>query len=184
MRVLTSFEQRAKDYATEAHGDQITKYGNEPYINHSAAVVEILSIVTNSRTMLAAGWLHDVVEDTDKTLDDIYQRFGYQVASLVSEVTNASMGMKCSRALRKSIDRGHLSKASHKGKTLKLADVIVNTMDIVAKDPKFATIYLSEKWDLLGALAGGNTALYLLAEATIIKSGRLIGLDFIPEWAK
>jgi (p)ppGpp synthase/HD superfamily hydrolase len=63
--------ERAKALAIDAHGDQL--YGNEPYRTHLAAVVEILNDFGYSGSYMAAGWLHDVVEDTTidiKTIAD------------------------------------------------------------------------------------------------------------------
>ena len=62
----TDIETRARVFATAAHAaiDQRQKYTNEPYINHPAAIVEIVRSVPHTEGMIAAVWMHDVVEDT------------------------------------------------------------------------------------------------------------------------
>lgn len=80
------FVRKAYALAEEAHRTQIRKSG-EPYIIHPIGVVEILAGLQMDDKTLAAAFLHDVVEDTDYTLDDIRGRFGTEVANLVDGVT-------------------------------------------------------------------------------------------------
>src|ERR1700761_6016175 len=64
--------------------------GNEPYINHLAEVANLLALATDGTDaeLVAAGWLHDTIEDTDTTREELVERFGERVASLVVEVTD------------------------------------------------------------------------------------------------
>lgn len=80
------FIQRALDYATEAHKDQFRLSG-EPYIIHPIQVAGILAELQLDPSTIATGLLHDVVEDTDRTLDDIRNEFSEVVAFLVDGVT-------------------------------------------------------------------------------------------------
>jgi len=84
--------QEAFELAREAHADQKRKSG-EPYIIHPIAVATIVAeeLKLGANPVIAA-FLHDVVEDTDYTMDDIRQRFGDDVAFLVSVVTKKSTG--------------------------------------------------------------------------------------------
>lgn len=70
--------KKARSYAKQAHEEvqQRRKYTGDPYIVHPAAVANLVSTVTSDVEMICAAWLHDVVEDTSKTLDDIEQEFG------------------------------------------------------------------------------------------------------------
>ena len=81
--------QRAYRVAKEAHRKQKRNSG-EPYINHCVAVASILANLRVPPEVVAAGLLHDTVEDTNITLDDIRQDFGDVVASLVDGVTKLS----------------------------------------------------------------------------------------------
>ena len=87
---MQSLEERARRFATEIHAaaGQRRKYTDEPYIVHPAAVVELVRSVTDDENMLAAARLHDTVEDTGATLEDIAQQFGPEVAELVSMLTD------------------------------------------------------------------------------------------------
>ena len=84
--------QEAYELAREAHAEQKRKTG-EPYIIHPIAVATIVAeeLKLGANPVIAA-FLHDVVEDTDYTMDDIRQRFGDDVAFLVSVVTKKSTG--------------------------------------------------------------------------------------------
>jgi (p)ppGpp synthase/HD superfamily hydrolase len=172
---MTDLETRAKAFATQAHAsiDQRRKYTNEPYINHPAAVVEIVRSVPHTPEMLAAAWLHDVVEDTPVTLDQVEAEFGPEVAALVECLTDVSKPQDGNRATRRAIDREHTAKASPAAKTIKLADLIDNTRNIVALDPGFARVYLPEKLQLLAVLEEGDPTLW--AEAfRLAKDGMLL----------
>ena len=71
-------------YATIMHQGKTRKLGNYPYILHPLEVAQILSTMTDDEELIAAGILHDIVEDTDGTLEEIEERFGSRVAELVS----------------------------------------------------------------------------------------------------
>ena len=109
--------------------------------------------------MLAAAWLHDVVEDTPVTLQDIEFTFGSEVAELVENLTDVSQPQDGVRRVRKEKDRQHLAKTKPEAKTIKLADLIDNTRSIAEHDQKFAKIYLAEKRLLLEVLKEGNQTL-------------------------
>jgi len=156
-----------RDFAEKAHGDQVRKYTGEPYIRHPEEVASLLlGVGIEDRDVLSAALLHDVVEDTTATLDDIRGSFGSRVAQLVSEVTDVSKPSDGNRRTRKAMDRDHLAKASPEGQSIKLADLISNSGSILAHDPDFAKVYLAEKRELLDVLIDGNPELY--ARATYI----------------
>ena len=76
-------------FAYELHHGQYRKSG-EPYICHPVTVAGLLRDLGGSAAMIAAGFLHDVVEDTDVTIEEIEQRFGAEVKLLVEGVTKLS----------------------------------------------------------------------------------------------
>lgn len=80
---------RAFQFAYDLHEGQYRKSG-EPYIAHPVAVAEILRELGGSPAMIAAGLLHDVVEDTEVTVEDIEAKFGAEVRQLVEGVTKLS----------------------------------------------------------------------------------------------
>lgn len=169
---------RARIYATEAHQriNHRRKYNNEPYHVHLSAVAKLVASVTDNEEVIAAAWLHDTVEDTQATLEDIEEVFGMSVAELVEELTDISKPGDGNRAERKRIDRLHLSQASRRAKTVKLADLIDNCKDITRHDPRFAQVYLEEMNELLDVLADGNPQLFKHAERIHAKSVEKLGL--------
>ncbi len=80
---------RAFNFAYQLHEGQTRKSG-EPYIAHPVAVAGILRDLGGDKAMIAAGFLHDVVEDTEVTVEDIEEKFGQEVALLVEGVTKLS----------------------------------------------------------------------------------------------
>lgn len=166
----------ALGFAACAHKDQKRKYTNDPYVTHCKAVMELVARHTDDMTIICAAVLHDTVEDTNVTREDIVMVFGELVAALVMEVTDVSKPEDGNRATRKQIDREHLAKSSAKGATIKLADLIDNTSSIVKYDKDFAQIYLREKESVLPFLAHGNKALYLLAKETLRQAQLQLGI--------
>ncbi|MGB5224161.1 MAG: HD domain-containing protein [Arenicellales bacterium] len=160
--------EKAKQFATTAHKriNHQRKYNNQPYTVHLSSVANIVSTVTDDQEMIAAAWLHDVVEDTPATLYDVEQEFGKDVAELVENLTDISKPGDGNRQVRKLIDRQHIAVASQRAKTIKLADLIDNANDISSNDAKFAELYLQEMNALLEVLDEGDTALYKRAWKT------------------
>ena len=85
-------------YATIMHQGAVRKFGDTPYIFHPLEVAQILSTMTNDEEIITAGILHDIVEDTDGTLQEIEKRFGKRVAELVSTDTESDYPGKERRA--------------------------------------------------------------------------------------
>lgn len=165
--------EKARVFATAAHAAvaQLRKYTNEPYIVHPAEVVSIVSMTEGvTAEMLAAAWLHDVVEDTGVTIETIRSIFGEEIAELVGWLTDVSRPEQGNRATRKAIDRAHTAMASAEAQTIKLADLISNCTSIVEHDADFAKTYLEEKRLLLEVLTKGNKELWVRA-SEIVKNG-------------
>ncbi len=178
---------RAEAFATHAHTriDQRRKYTNAPYVEHLSATAKLVASVTNDFATLAAAWLHDSVEDTSATIQDLEKEFGAEVATLVAALTDVSTSADGNRAARKEIDRVHLSKAPAKAKTVKLADLINNCVDISANDARFARTYLVEMEALLGALEGGEPRLMHLALRTLARCNLKVGRkSLLPQLAR
>ncbi len=78
---------RARTFATQAHRriNQLRKYTKQPYEVHLKSVAEIVQRVSDTPEMIAAAWLHDVVEDTPVTLDDVERTLGSPVLGVIPQ---------------------------------------------------------------------------------------------------
>lgn len=164
---VSDIERSALAFAKDAHEsiDQRRKYTNEPYIVHPIAVAEIVKTVTHKDEMVAAALLHDTVEDTDTTIEDIDREFGAEVADLVYWLTDVSKPEDGNRKVRKQKDLEHIAKAPAAAKTIKLADLCDNTLTIKEHDPDFWRVYRHEKLRLLEVLKQGDKTLWDRAAA-------------------
>lgn len=161
-RVTSDMEERAREFAVNAHTriGHLRKYHKLPYATHLHNVAALVASVTDDPETLAAAWLHDVVEDTPATLEDVEKSFGRSIASLVESLTDVSRPRDGNRSVRKELDRRHLAKANRQAKTIKLADLIDNCRDICQNDARFARVYLGEMAKLLEVLQEGDANLY------------------------
>jgi hypothetical protein len=171
--------KKARDFATRMHRriDHRRKYTNQPYDTHLKAVAEMVTRVTDDAEMVAAAWLHDVVEDTPVTLEQVRKAFGAGVAALVDELTDVSRASDGNRAVRKAIDREHSARASARAKTVKLADLLDNCRDIRRGDPGFARVFFPEAQALLPALREGDRRLHAKLAREIETGMRTLGIS-------
>lgn len=154
-----------------AHADQTRKYTEEPYILHPLDVaLRIESLKEFTDDMVCAGLLHDVVEDTAVTKDEIFNVFGDKISSLVADLT-WTPDKKILRKIRQKLLYEKLKHLGKDSKTIKLADIISNSVnlseDIV--DPKFVRLYLPEQYAKIQSLKGGDENLFLEAKKLVEK---------------
>jgi GTP diphosphokinase / guanosine-3',5'-bis(diphosphate) 3'-diphosphatase len=131
---ITAFVLRASKFACERHRDQKRKDGQLPYINHPIEVAELLSAVAgvDDRNILAAAVLHDTVEDTGTTFEELSLLFGKTVADLVMECTD---NKSLPKAQRKQLQVEHAAHKSPAAKLIKVADKISNLRSIMCCPP-------------------------------------------------
>lgn len=153
---------KARTYATAAHGavGQRRKYTNEPYITHPTAVAELVRAHGGTRDMIAAAYLHDVIEDTQLTFDDLKEAFGESIAWKVDALTNKAGKEDGNRVQRFVINcRALINSLDEETMVIKLCDLLHNTSSIVEHDHGFAAIYLAEKEfmmdEIFGLMKGG-----------------------------
>lgn len=161
-----SFIREAEVFSIAAHAavGQKRKYTGEPYHLHPLEVAARVSETEYcTEEMIMAALLHDVVEDTQVSLDLIARQFGIIVAMYVEQLTDVSKRGDGNRAARKALDLAHTARASPEAKTIKLADLISNSRSILQHDPEFAKVYLAEKRALLQVLTEGDPTLYRIA---------------------
>ena len=125
----------AAELAAHRHNGMARKgRGNEPYINHLAEVANLLATATEGvdAEIVAAGWLHDSIEDTDTTRAELAQTFSERVASLVVECTDDMSLPKAERRRKQIEDAPHKSSGA---KLIKIADKISNIGSRIRSDP-------------------------------------------------
>ena len=151
---METHAQTAYIYATAAHAavGQRRKYTDEPYIVHPARVAVTVAKFGGTDEMIAAAYLHDVVEDTGVSIVDIQDMFGTDVALIVDGLTDVSVPEDGNRAVRKAIDRQHSADARYEAQFVKCADIMDNASDIGDNDPSFNVIYRKEMVLLLEVL--------------------------------
>jgi len=150
---------KALKFAARAHGDQKRKYTGEPYVVHLIEVAELVAEADTDGRVVIAALLHDVLEDTAVTYEDLKAEFGVPIAWLVRQLTDVSKLEDGNRAERKKIDLAHLSQALAEAQTIKYADLISNSRSITKHDPGFARVYMREKAAILRVLTLGNAKL-------------------------
>ena len=126
---------RALAFASRKHSQQRRKDADaSPYINHPIALVSILAVEAgiNDRDTLCAALLHDTIEDTKTSVEELVEAFGGSVASLVQEVTDDKQLLKAERKLRQVEHAAHLSP---RARAVKLADKIANLRDVADSPP-------------------------------------------------
>lgn len=139
---------RAIRFANRKHREvgQRRKWSGKPYITHPVAVVRLLMRYTEpTEAMLIAAALHDTVEDTKTTFDEIDEHFGKEVRDLVYWLTDVAKPEDGNRAARMRINRDHIESAPAEAQTIKAADSAHNLMDCVATAGGFAFKYVPEK---------------------------------------
>src|SRR5450631_3923740 len=122
------------EFAAAKHRNQRRKDAEaSPYINHPLQVAHVLATEggVSDLTTLMAAVLHDTVEDTETTYDELIERFGRKVADVVMEVTDDKALVKADRKRRQVEQAPHMSK---RAALVKLADKTCNLRD-VAKNP-------------------------------------------------
>lgn len=165
---------------------QFRKNSKLPYIVHPVSVAMILYTLVPDVTveMLCAALLHDTIEDTNTTFDEIVEHFGMQIALLVEMLTDVSTKEDGNRAVRKRIDLAHTAIASPIAKTIKLADTIHNSYNIGLYHKKFAPVYMAEKVQFLNVLTEGNSVLYGIANDILIAYNEGSNIKDIPSLSK
>jgi GTP diphosphokinase / guanosine-3',5'-bis(diphosphate) 3'-diphosphatase len=126
---------RAYHFAAVRHVDQRRKgAAGEPYTNHLSEVAELVAQATKGSDpdLIIAAVLHDTVEDTATTLDELQHLFGARVAALVAEVTDDKSLPKDER---KRLQIEHAAHASHGAQIIKLADKTSNVRALKASPP-------------------------------------------------
>ena len=139
---LTDLEKKAWNFANKAHSGVRRKFSGDPYFEHVRKVFKILKKVDTNEILGTAALLHDVVEDTDFTYDDIKSEFGVKVADLVKELTSINELVSVMGKPGYLLDK--MVTMSDDALTIKLCDRLQNLSDHFSASEKFRIKYYSE----------------------------------------
>jgi GTP diphosphokinase / guanosine-3',5'-bis(diphosphate) 3'-diphosphatase len=165
-------------FAAEKHRHQRRKDAEaSPYINHPIALADVLANeggVTDT-VVLCAAVLHDTIEDTDTTADELQQQFGAAVAAVVLEVTDDK---RLDKAVRKQLQIDHAPHASREAKLVKLADKICNLRDLLAAPPADWPLARTQAYfdwavQVVDGLRGVHPGLEAVFDALVARRGEL-----------
>ena len=163
--------EQVKDFAAAAHEGQRRKYADEAYINHPVRVSEYCLRFTKSLPIAAAALLHDVLEDTTvtasemesflmSTMSDGEARHTMRLVKDLTDVYTHAAYPDRNRRWRKEKETERLSHAHPDAHTVKYADILDNTRDIVGSGDDFAPKFLQECRVLLKKMPKGNPGMY------------------------
>lgn len=155
---------RAADFAARRHVAQHRKgTAREPYVNHLAEVATLLAetAAEPDAALVAAGWLHDTLEDTQTDREALEQLFGPRVAALVAEVTDDKSLPKAERKRRQVEAAPHKSAGA---KAIKIADKTSNLRSLTASPPEGwerqrIADYIAWAGEVVAGCRGTNAAL-------------------------
>lgn len=158
------------EFADNAHADQKRKYTPDSYIVHPVRVMEILKEYTTDIAILFAALLHDVLEDTPVTKDEILifllsvtdRTTAERTINLVVELTDVYIKKdypSLNRRRRKDLEIERISKVSADAQTIKYADIMDNCKEIRKYDPSFAKVFIRECKAQLKVMVKGNPEL-------------------------
>ena len=173
---------KAIRFSAEKHSEQRRKDSKaSPYINHPIQVAETLWSVGDVRdvNLLMAAVLHDTIEDTDTTAEEIRNLFGEDVLSLVLEVTDDK---SLPKQTRKQLQVEHAPHKSPRAKLLKLSDKINNVHDIVGSPPSDWTMerkreYLLWTEKVVAGLRSSNPKMESRFDEVLKEGKRSLGME-------
>lgn len=165
---------KAVAFAAAKHRDQRRKDAEaSPYINHPIALAHVLAFEgsVSDVQVLCAAVLHDTVEDTATTFEELAEVFGPKVASIVREVTDDK---NLDKQVRKQLQIEHAPHISREAQLVKLADKICNLRDILASppadwSPERKQAYFDWASSVVAGLRGASPALEAVFDAVAMR---------------
>ena len=175
---------KAFAFSAEKHRAQKRKgRGQSPYINHLIDVAELLWELGGVRdtATIVAGVLHDTIEDTDTTADELAALFDGSISSVVEEVTD-DRGL--SQPVRKRLQIEHAAGLSARARLVKIADKISNITDIINAPPEGWSArrrreYVEWGQDVIARIRGTNEGMERHFDELCVHAFRTIGDDML-----
>lgn len=168
-------------FTDNAHGNQTRKYTADRYIVHPVRVMQLCQVYTNRLPILAAALLHDVLEDTATNEADIRNFLltlmpveevnkTVQLVQELIDIYTKQQYPHWNRKKRRAMEAARLEKVSADAQTIKYADIIDNSKEIIPNDPDFAFRFLKECKAILLMARAGNPELRQIA-LELVNSG-------------
>lgn len=166
-------------FVKDQHGEQVRSYTGDPYYIHLMSVADTVLHIRPDLVEVAMG--HDLLEDTDcKTADiwNILKELQYTksersfivdgIIALTDQYTKEAYP-ELNRKARKQMEAMRLGSIDPAYQTVKLADLIDNSVSIIEHDDKFARVYIQEKVDILDKMRLGDIGLFMKCCAIVSK---------------
>jgi guanosine-3',5'-bis(diphosphate) 3'-pyrophosphohydrolase len=161
--------EKVKDFTNTAHGNQTRRYSHDPYIVHPMRVMTLCRNYTPELAVLSAAILHDVLEDTSVTKEQLEsflhtvmeEKAARKTIRLVVDLTDVYTRQnypRMNRRVRREKEAERLSTVDPDAQTIKYADILDNT-DVTTNDPDFAWTFLHECRNILEKMDRGNPEL-------------------------
>jgi GTP diphosphokinase / guanosine-3',5'-bis(diphosphate) 3'-diphosphatase len=175
----------AANFAARKHQGQVRKNEHaSPYITHPLTVAREISATgkVDDQSILVAAILHDTLEDTETTRDELQQHFGEDVLSIVLEVTDDK---SLNKERRKQLQVIHAPQLSYAARIIKLADKLVNCRDILHMPPRDWTLvrrqeYIQWSADVLAQIRNTNPPLEAAFDKMASKAETELGFFLQP----
>lgn len=165
---------KAARFAADKHRQQRRKDADaSPYINHPIAVADLLAneCGVTDPVALCAALLHDTIEDTETTEQELRATFGDEITSVVLEVTDDKT---LAKKLRKQLQIEHAGRASQRARLVKLADKTCNLRDMATTPPgDWSAQRKAEYFDWAGEVVAGLRGSHTKLEALFDDAWRL-----------
>lgn len=177
----SSLLDKAMHFAIDAHRNVERKGKGFPYIVHPMEAVEIVASITADQELLAAAALHDVIEDTNVTVDQLRAEFGNRIADIVaaeSDNMNEGITENSSWHERKTAALKHLQHAPYDVKVVAMGDKLSN-MRAIARDYEVIGDKLWERFHAPNGKADHAWRYHALAEALADLDGTFAYREFI-----
>lgn len=149
--------QHVINYSKTAHKAQLRKYTNDPYIRHPISVARMVSNLQGSLEMVLASILHDVIEDTHISSDELFEfldttegithKEAIKTHNMVVELTDVYTKKNyphLNRKARKELEATRLGNISEEAKIIKKCDIHDNKISIMQHDPGFYKVFAEE----------------------------------------
>lgn len=179
LKITSDKIKKALDFATKAHDGVYRKSidGKIPYVSHP---IEVATLVQKhhpeQENAIIGALLHDTVEDTDTTIEDIKNIFGEEVAKIVSEVTDDESGLQHLpkdelKKARRQLQVDNLKNISFDAQLIRLGDKISNTgsLETCEKDMKWKQGYISFMKDVYRELKDLDSPMVEILGGEIVK---------------